>query len=98
MQRKVLDKMIVVQPIKNFPVFFRVQMFQTCSHEAATKPEPVSITPSFLKFQVNIILHLCLVFQSGLFPLGIPTKIFKARATWPAHLIAFVTCDLLHSR
>jgi len=47
----------------------------------------------FLKIRFNIILHLRLGLQSGLFPSGLPIKAQYApvlspnRATCPAHLI-----------
>jgi hypothetical protein len=82
-----------VQPLKNFPAFYRTRRFITAFTRALHWSLSIPSHPISLRAILILSTYLCLGLPSCLFPSGFPTNILYAfffspiRATCNAHLI-----------
>ena len=108
--RVLLEKLIGLQLVKNFPAFHGTRMFinvlTSVRHLSLSWANPIQSTyphPTSWRSILILSTHLRLGLPSGLFPSGFPTKTLYTplsspiRATCPAHLILldFITCTIL---
>jgi hypothetical protein len=84
-----LEKLIVMQPVKKFHAFYETWRFITiltrACHWSLSWDRWIQSTPSHcISLRSSLILssHLCLGLPGGLFPSGIPTQIF----VWISHI------------
>jgi hypothetical protein len=95
-----LEKLLIVQLLKNFPAFYGarkfITMFTRALHWSLSWPrsiQSISSHPISLRPILILSTHLRLVLPSGLFPSVFPAYILHAfrfssiRATCPTHLI-----------
>jgi hypothetical protein len=94
-----LEKLKIVQPLKNFPAFYRTRRFITVFTRAlhwsiswAWSIQSIPFHPISLRSTLILFTHLRLCLPNDLLPSGSPTNIlyafsFPIRATCPAHLI-----------
>jgi hypothetical protein len=95
-----LEKLPIVQLLKNFPAFYGTRRFVTVFTRAlhwslswARSIQSIPVHPISLRSILILSTHLRLGLPSGLFHSGFPTNILYAfvfspiRATCPAHLI-----------
>ena len=87
--RVLLDKVLIAQPVKKLPAFFRTREVQHLVHNSPPLiPIPIQMNPVFtLPHNIEIILillsHLCLCLPNGLFPSHFPTKLYNDSSYLP---------------
>jgi hypothetical protein len=88
-----LEKLPIVQLLKNFPAFYGTRTFKEWSLSSARSIQSIPFRPISLKSILIFSTHLRLGLPNGHFPTGFPTNIVYAyllspiRATCPAHFI-----------
>jgi hypothetical protein len=102
-----LEKLPIVQPLKNIPAFYGTRSFISVftrglhwSLSWASSIQSITSHPILLRFILTLSTHLLFYLPSGLFPSGFPTNIlyafiFSILATCPAHIILFDLINLV---
>jgi hypothetical protein len=106
--RVILENLIATWLVKKFLAFHGtprfIIVFTRAYNWSLSFARCIQSTPSHpISLRVTLILsfHLCLCFQSGLFPSGFPTKILytffmsQMHATYPDHLILLDMINLM---
>jgi hypothetical protein len=94
-----LEKLPIVQILKNFPAFYGTRKFNTvftralhCSLSWTTSIQSIKFHPNFLRSILILSTHLRLGLPSCLFPSGFPTNILYAFLSYEApHYVVFST-------